>query len=311
MATNDHSNQPSTEATPSEKQTSTGTDVRPNDASLSEAKRLPTELPPAQKAAKTGSSDAPLVSAKVANQNARKHGLYSNYVLYPWEAKDDFNGLHQEFRDEWKPNGCSEEQAVFDLAYLTWLKWRAVASAKIRFFQTTTSAELKSGASSWGDIIEHQKKVPAHARGALSAATKLMDDMTATYEKIRQLPYWTDDSEGKEIQDQLFHLKHDFSVLNEQVKKEVIEGVRALVKMVEDSANRFAEAYHADEIEKEVDRLGKFDVRMEKIIRRIIQIKVFKRVDGVDNSNAPLLEAPSLVPIQGSTEKSSSNLKKR
>jgi hypothetical protein len=311
MTTNDHSNQPSTEATPSEKQTSTGTDVRPNDASLSEAKSLPAELPLAQTAAKTGSSDAPLVTAKVANQNARKHGLYSNYVLYPWESKDDFNGLHQEFRDEWKPNGCSEEQAVFDLAYLTWLKWRAVASAKIRFYQTTTSTELKSGASSWDDIIEHQKKVPAHARGALSVATKLMDDMTATYEKIRQLPYWTDDSEGKEIQNQLFRLKHDIGVLNGQVKKQVIEGVQALVKTVEDSANRFSEAYHADEIEKEVDRLGKFDARIEKVIRRIIQIKVFKRVDGVDSSNAPLLEAPSLVPIQGSAEKSSSTIKKR
>jgi len=66
----------------------------------------------------------------------------------------------------------------------------------------------------------------------------------------------------------------------------------ALVKRVEDSANRFTEAYQADEIEKEVDRLGKFDARMEKIIRRIIQIKLFKRVDGVDSSNAPLLEAP-------------------
>ena len=199
MATNDHSNQPSTEATPSEKQTSTGTDVRPNDASLSETKRIPTELPPAQTAAKTGSSDASLVSAKVGNQNARKHGLYSNYVLYPWEAKDDFNGLHQEFRDEWKPNGCSEEQAVFDLAYLTWLKWRAVASAKIHFFQTTTSAELKSGASSWDDIIEHQKKVPAHARGALSAATKLMDDMTATMRKSVNFHTGRTNSEGKEI----------------------------------------------------------------------------------------------------------------
>ena len=57
----------------------------------------------------------------------------------------------------------------------------------------------------------------------------------------------------------------------------------ALVKRVEDSANRFTEAYQADEIEKEVDRLGKFDARMEKIIRRIIQIKLFKRVDGVDS----------------------------
>ena len=225
-------------------------------------------------------------------------------------SQEDFDCLQQELRAEWKPNGRSEDDAVFDLAYLTLLKWRAVASAKLRFCQATMSDELKSGQCSWNDIIEHQKEVPAHARGALTVATKLMQDATATYEKISSLPYWTHDSEGKAIQQEIFYLKRNFSDLNEQVRKEVIEGVRALVKTIEGSANRFTEVYQADEIEKAVDRQGKFNVAIEKVLRRLIQIKVFKRVDGVDNASAPLVEAPPLVPIEGSTGKSSAEVTK-
>ena len=309
---NDHSNPAaSSEAAATEKQTNATADVKPAVEPQSNGNEPPLQNGSAQATAETGDSNCQLVTKKVGNQNARKHGLYSKSVLHDWESQDDFNCLLQELRDEWKPNGRSEEDAVFDLAYLTLLKWRAIAAAKLRFCQSTTSDELKSGESSWDDIIEHQKKVPAHANGALTVATKLMEASTTTYEKIRNLPYWTEDSEGKEIQQQLFLLKHDLNTLNQEVRKQVIEGVRALVKTVEDSANRFTEAYQADEIEKEVDRLGKFDARMEKIIRRIIQIKLFKRVDGVDSSNAPLLEAPSLVPSQGSTEKSSSQTIKK
>lgn len=305
MDTNDHSNPPSIEATASEKQTDTTADVKPHDASLasveSETKRTTTELPPTQRTAKTGSSNAPLVSKKAENQNARKHGLYSKYVLCPWESKDDFNCLLQEFRDEWKPNGCSEEQAVFSLTHLTLLKWRAIASAQLDFFKSSMSDELKSGECSWDDIIQHQNMVPAHARSALKVATTLIDDLKGTHEKIRSLQYWTDTSDGKEVQRQLMHLSCDVSNLIEQTKKEVIEGVKALVKTVEDSASRFEEAYQADKIEKQLDLVGKFDAKIEKVIRLLVQIKVFKRVDVADNSTPPLLESPSMVPV-GTTE---------
>jgi hypothetical protein len=250
-------------------------------------------------------STAQPIPKKMGNRNAVRHGLYSKYVTLPWESDDDFNCLLQELRDEWKPNGCSEEQAVFSLAHLTLLKWRAIASVQLDFFKSTVSNELKSGGLSWDEIVRHQNTVPAHARVALTAATTLIDDLMATHEKIRSLPYWTDTSDGKEVQRQLMHLRDDVNTLIQQTKKDVIDGVKALVKTVEESAGRFEEAYQADKIEKQLDLAGKFDAKIEKAVRLLVQIKVFKRVDVANNPTPPLLESPSMVPVDGPTERSS------
>jgi hypothetical protein len=212
---------------------------------------------------------------------------FQKYVPLPWESESDFQQLLEEFRDEWKPSGRSEEEAVFDLAYLTLLKWRALASDQLHFFRSTNSAELKSGECSWDDIIRHETKVPAHALAALSTVKTLINDLEATHEKIRSLPYWTENSEGKEVQHNIMLLKRDVSTLKEQINKNVIDGVQTLVEIVNDSSNRFDEAYQADQIEKQLDRAGKFDSRMEKVVRRLIQIKIFKRVDGVEVANPP------------------------
>jgi hypothetical protein len=158
---------------------------------------------------------------------------------------------------------------------------------------------------SWDEIVRHQNTVPAHARVALTAATTLIDDLMATHEKIRSLPYWTDTSDGKEVQRQLMHLRDDVNTLIQQTKKDVIDGVKALVKTVEESAGRFEEAYQADKIEKQLDLAGKFDAKIEKAVRLLVQIKVFKRVDVADNPTPPLLESPSMVPVDGLNERSS------
>ena len=271
--------------TPASKQNSS----TPNDVSSAcvESKSITdtTELLLQKEPAHT--STAPSISKKVGNRNAVRHGLYSKYVPLPWESESDFQQLLEEFRDEWKPSGRSEEEAVFDLAYLTLLKWRALASEQLHFFRSTNSAELKSGECSWDDIIRHETKVPAHALGALSTVKTLVNDLEATHEKIRSLPYWTENSEGKEVQHNIMLLKRDVSTLKEQINKNVIDGVQTLVEIVNDSSNRFDEAYQADQIEKQLDRAGKFDSRMEKVVRRLIQIKIFKRVDGVEVANPP------------------------
>ena len=52
------------------------------------------------------------------------HVVYSTDVILPWEREDEFEKLHKAFRAEWKPSGYSEEQAVLDVTYYTWMKWR-------------------------------------------------------------------------------------------------------------------------------------------------------------------------------------------
>ena len=316
MTTKDDNNlNPAVSADAAVSENAATTNVERNDVSSTvvelQSKGKATELPlqnkSAQPTAETSAAKAPSVSKKAGNQNARKHGLYSrisNYAILSWESEDDFNNLRDEFRDEWKPNGASEEHAILDLTLYTWLRLRAVASAQFNFSDSTVSDELKSGECSWDDIIQHQEKVPGHARAALSAATTLINDLGATHEKIREHHYWTEDSEGKEIQQKLMILRNDVSTLIEQTKKEVIEGVRALVQTVENSAGRFKEAYQLDEIEKQIVLLGKFDANIEKVIRRLTSIKITKRVDGVGDPTPRLVESPSIVLIDNPTEKS-------
>jgi hypothetical protein len=225
-------------------------------------------------------------------------------MLYPWESEDEFNSLLQDFRDEYKPDGRSEQEAVRDLTYYTFAKWRVVGSAQLKFYRSNVSEELKSGKISWDDIMQHEAAVPAHARSALAAVTTLVDDLKATYEKIRNLPYWTDTSEGKELQDNLLMLRNDVNTLIEKTQKEVIEEVRGLWEMVQESANRFDKAYQIDEMEKQLDLQAKFDVSIEKALRRLLHIKISKRVDGVGDSTPRLVESPSIVPVDNSTEKS-------
>ena len=72
-------------------------------------------------------------SKKIGNKNALSHGLYSKYVILPGETKSDFEALLEDLFSDWKPNGRSEKEAVFDLAYLTWLKQRLRKYVQLRF----------------------------------------------------------------------------------------------------------------------------------------------------------------------------------
>ena len=60
------------------------------------------------KTAGHGGTAAASVPKKLGNKNALLHGVYSRDFILPWESEDDFETLHKEFRDEWKPNGRSE-----------------------------------------------------------------------------------------------------------------------------------------------------------------------------------------------------------
>ena len=43
-------------------------------------------------------------------------------LVLAWENRQEFDALLQAFRDEYCPDGVSEEAAVFDLASLHWKK---------------------------------------------------------------------------------------------------------------------------------------------------------------------------------------------
>ena len=57
--------------------------------------------------------------------NSFKHGTFAeNFVTLPDEEHDEFELLHQDLIEEWKPTGAIEEDAVFAVAQCIWLKRR-------------------------------------------------------------------------------------------------------------------------------------------------------------------------------------------
>ena len=64
------------------------------------------------------------MSISQSSKNALTHGFYASDVVLAWENRQEFDALLQAFRDEYCPDGVSEEAAVFDLASLHWKKRR-------------------------------------------------------------------------------------------------------------------------------------------------------------------------------------------
>jgi hypothetical protein len=56
--------------------------------------------------------------------NALKHGVFSSAAFFPWENRAEFETLHNELIDEWKPQGAFEDEAVFTIATCMWKKRR-------------------------------------------------------------------------------------------------------------------------------------------------------------------------------------------
>jgi hypothetical protein len=200
--------------------------------------------------------------------------------------------------EEWKPNGRSEKETVLELTHYTWVKRRIIKSAQLQFAQS--ASEQLRDASSWDDIIRHQAKLPEQALGAVGKVNKLIDDLNGVVEIIRSRPYWTNDSDGKEVQSQLLLLRNDVTTLINDTKQNVIAGVNTLVDVIEKSKRRFEQAYQPEVNEKQLDLLAKVDARIEKTLRRLTSLKVFKRVESeTAATSSPILDdSPALAPLE-------------
>ena len=227
-------------------------------------------------------------------KNSLLHGVYSCEIILPWEREEEFKKLHDAFRTEWMPSGYSEEQAVFDVTYYTWLKLRSIKSANLRFFKCSMPDEVRAGEDTWEEMIEWQKKVPKYGTAAVAEARTFMNKLDATFEHVRSHHYWTKDSEGKDVQAKLLYLQRDITSLIEEARTKVIAGVERLVAGMAQATTYYDQAYQPEEIDNQVNLMAKLDARIEKAIRRLTAIKVFKRVDGVE-APTPRLVSPSVV----------------
>ena len=87
-------------------------------------------------------------------KDALVHGLYSSDIVLPSENQQEFDALLEGYREEYRPDGPSEEDAVFDLVCLEWKKRRLMtglrdAYQKLRDFENELDGQTP-GASTTG-----------------------------------------------------------------------------------------------------------------------------------------------------------------
>jgi hypothetical protein len=238
------------------------------------------------------------VSKKIGNKNALTHGLYSKDVVLPWESQNDFEMLFKDFREEWKPKGRSQMEAVWDLTTYTWTKRRIIKGSQLAFSGSTVPEELKSGETSWDDILEHLAMIPKQAAGANISVNKFISNLDGVFEMIRTAK---DNAEGKDVQEHLQQMQYQVMTLIEKTKTELIPNVNALVEIMQESRNRFEQAYRPEEFDKQLDLVAKTDARIEKTLRRLTSLKVFQRVESEASlQTQSVLESPSTVPDESS-----------
>ena len=54
-----------------------------------------------------------MMSTSKRPKNALSHGIYASDVVLAWENEKDFNDLHESLRNEFCPDGASEEALAF------------------------------------------------------------------------------------------------------------------------------------------------------------------------------------------------------
>jgi hypothetical protein len=86
---------------------------------------------------------------KPRKKNALAHGIHAKDIVLPWESRKEFEKLLADLRDEFRPDGRTETDIVFDLAHLRWQKYRLhkmyiAAAYKDPFVSDLVKARLKS-----------------------------------------------------------------------------------------------------------------------------------------------------------------------
>jgi hypothetical protein len=280
------------------------------------ADNQPEPVTEVEKPAADGGAKASPVSPKLRNTNALRHGAYS-YGLLSWESKEDFEVLHQRFKEDLKPQGACQEEAVFALSEWTWKRRRVLQGSEISYFRSPVAKGLKSGTDTWDDIVRHQAKVPEYIKNLTTGLRELVDSLSRLSDTIGEHYYWTNTDEGKDIQMQLTRMRSEVGSLASTVREDVIEKTKRIGKNLEKITSLFDHAYQPDEIETQIKLQSMIDREIDKTIKRIIYLKTFNSIEAEAEARKaavrmpPLLDSPSIIPEGTLAVKESTEINER
>jgi hypothetical protein len=234
-------------------------------------------------------------------KNALSHGLYASDVVVAWENEQDFNDLHDSLREEFGPEGASEEAAVFDLASLLWRKRRLNIGSQLAFHRHPDAGGLAdAGRNGWSGVAKYLEgagdgdrmceAIRAMAKAHATTVQKvyaLVDEQTelmSPRDSVNQ-----ESSAGQESKQadparfqQLIAMMKELNVMN----KELIVPTLNLIEDCDLDQKICERAYRPDVMERHLKIEAEIDKRIEKTITRLVGIKEYKKLYSAKEAKA-------------------------
>lgn len=199
------------------------------------------------------------------------HGVYAKDILLPWDDREQFEKLHDGLKAEYFPNGPSEEECVFELAQLHWQKHTLSRLRRATVLRDPFTQEIvATGKKSWAGIRQGlRKKARQELLVRKAMGTSIVDafnDISRLSKKIAKDP----NTEKFE------RLRKLLEVAVEGIARTVLPIFNEVREMP--TAEEALENHHLpDELEKVLRLEASIDVRIGKVLARLVAIKEFKR----------------------------------
>jgi hypothetical protein len=194
-------------------------------------------------------------------KNALKHGAYSREPMLPGEKMKDYEELRADLYEEHMPDGRTEYLVVDELVDLYWRKQRMDRYVQLRLKQRLDRVHEKSEAARHGKNLKDLASEFSCAE-SLEAVEQILSILSPYYVSI--LKYWVPLEKcedparwGAAIAKYLSNLKPG--------------------DQLEDS-DKFMAIVDPDMIETELDRSDRLGDKIDRTIKRLLQIKLAKQI---------------------------------
>jgi hypothetical protein len=213
-------------------------------------------------------------------KNAITHGLYATDIILTGEDKQQFDDLTRAFLDEYCPDGVSEEAAVIELASLHWKRRRFEAGVQQALQK---QQDLGTGADTNDLLLDIAREATKSQHEVVRRAS---ERMVKQAEQICKPNDPSADSQRVEFE-KLNVLLGEYGV----AFRDLVSSFR---RVEEQKLEQIEQAYRPHILEKELKIQAEIDRRIEKVLKRLVIVKEYKRQYPAKSVSAKQIEATKL-----------------
>jgi hypothetical protein len=205
--------------------------------------------------------------------NAWKHGGYSNLGVLPGEEPREFDLVHQSLIEEWEPSGPTECDIVLNLAKCMWRKSRL-----------TIYAQAAAARTKWKFVFENREDL------CWNIDTGLDRHFVYYLTRLKEvLPLWEAlEKFNKKLRPQVHKVNKQLTAALEMDEKD--EQKLGQKSDLELELANLGEQITTESLIKEIDLEARLDARIDRLLKRLYQVKAAKPMLGVGSCSH---DAPS------------------